>query len=65
MKHDVIMYGSETISSLLSNFLHLYENSNSNPGYPYKGIIHTSFIIASLKYNFSGYLINPMNFLKL
>lgn len=67
MKYDVIMYGSETTISLLSNFLHCsYENnSNSNPEYPYKGIIYTSFIIASLKYDFSGYLINPMNFLKL
>lgn len=67
MKHDVIMYGSETTISLLSNFPHCsYENnSNSNPEYPYKGIIYTSFIIASLKYDFSGYLINPMNFLKL
>lgn len=37
MKHDVIMYGSETTISLLSNFLHyLYENSNSNPSYSYK-----------------------------
>lgn len=32
---------------------------------PIKGIVYTSLIIASLKYNFSRYLINPMNFLKL
>ena len=66
MKHDVVMYGSQVTVSLLASFLHyVYENSKNNPEYVYKGIVYTAFIIASLKYDFSGYLVNQMDFLRL
>lgn len=64
MKHDVVMYGSQTTIKIMASFMHFaYENGkNVNP---YKGLVYATFIITSLKNDFSGYLPDPVDFLKL
>lgn len=64
MKHNIVMYGSETTVKILASFIHYtYENDMTTD--PYKGVVYATFVISSLKYDFSGYLTDPVDYLKL
>lgn len=64
MKHNIVMYGSGTTVKILASFIHYtYENNISSD--PYKGIVYATFVISSLKNDFSGYLTDPVDYLKL
>lgn len=64
MKHDVVMYGSRTTIKIMASFMHFAYENKKNPN-PLKGLIYATFIITSLKNDFSGYLADPIDFLKI
>ena len=64
MKHDIVMYGSGTTVKILASFIHYTYETDINSD-PYKGIVYATFVISSLKNDFSGYLTDPVDYLKL
>lgn len=77
MQQKVIMYGSDTTVKILSQTMqHVYgmgkiENrvevkfgAKKEPVVNYKMMVYIAFLISSLKFDFTGYKIEPMDILK-
>lgn len=61
--HDTIVYGSNRTVNILS--LYNQENYTHPDTVSDKMLVYMAFLISSLKYDFSGYYVEPLNLLKI
>lgn len=67
LQRNVILFGSDESIRICSKLMqYLYKNGNNNDENDHLvGIIYIAHLISSLKYDFTGYIIQPLDLLKM
>lgn len=66
MQKNIILFGSDKSIKIFSKLMqYLYSNSSSGNDDSLLGVVYIAHLISSLKYDFTGYKIEPLDLLKI